>query len=368
VDAKKLEIVSKPHLSRGVEMSESINAIVAEEAGKPLQSQLIQRRALQPDDVKIEILYCGICHSDLHLINNDFGASHFPMVPGHEIVGRVTAVGSAVRSFKVGDLGAIGCIVDSCGECASCKVDLQQFCEAGTTLSFNSPDRYLGGMTYGGFSKTYVCKDKYMLHMPANLDPAAAAPLLCAGITVYSPLKHWNAGPGKVVGVLGIGGLGHMAIRIAKAMGAQVIVLTTSQSKIEDAKRLGADDAVLSSDAAQMSRYKSKIDLIIDTVSAKHDVNTYLDLLAIDGTLVLVGLPDSALEVLPFKVVKGRRSFAGSNIGGIRETQEMLDFCSEHGIVADIELVSADKVNEALERLSRHDVKYRFVIDMATLN
>jgi alcohol dehydrogenase (NADP+) len=349
-------------------MNESVKALVAEEAGQSLQSQLIQRRALQPDDVKMEILYCGICHSDLHQIHNDFGGSKFPMVPGHEIVGRVTAVGSAVTSFKVGDLGAIGCIVDSCGECASCKVDLQQFCEVGTTLSYNTPDKYLGGNTYGGFSKTYVCKESYMLHMPENLDLAAAAPLLCAGITVYSPLKHWNAGPGKVVGVLGVGGLGHVAIRIAKAMGAKVVVLTTSQHKIDDAKRLGADDAVLTSDASQMGMFKSKIDLIIDTVSAKHDVNMYLDLLAINGSLILVGLPASALDVQPFKVVKGRRSFAGSNIGGIAETQEMLDFCSRHGIVADIELVSADKVNQAFERLEKGDVKYRFVVDISTLH
>lgn len=349
-------------------MTDSVKALVAESAGNSLQERMIQRRSLQPNDVKIDILYCGICHSDLHLLNDDFGASKFPMVPGHEIVGRVTAIGSAVTSFKVGDLGAIGCIVDSCGECASCKIDLQQFCETGATLSFNSPDKYLGGVTFGGYSKTYVCKDKYMLHMPSNLDLAAAAPLLCAGITVYSPLKHWKAGPGKVVGVLGIGGLGHMAIRIAKAMGAKVVVLTTSQSKIDDATRLGADDAVLSTDASQMKQYASKIDLIIDTVSAKHDVNMYLDLLAIDGSMVLVGLPDSALEVQPFKVVRGRRSFAGSNIGGIGETQEMLDFCSKHGIVADIELIKAEQINEALERLSKHDVKYRFVIDMATLN
>jgi alcohol dehydrogenase (NADP+) len=348
-------------------MNESVKAIVAESARASLQTQMIQRRELAADDVRIDILYCGICHSDLHLLHDDFGGSKYPMVPGHEIVGRVTAVGSNVTAFKVGDLAAVGCIVDSCGGCGACKIDLQQFCENGTTLSFNSPDKYLGGMTFGGFSKAYVCKDKYLLHVPSNLDLAAAAPLLCAGITVYSPLKHWKAGPGKVVGVLGIGGLGHMAIRIAKAMGSKVIVLTTSPAKVEDAIRLGADESVLTTDAEQVAKFASKLDLIIDTVSAKHDVNMYLDMLRIDGSMVLVGLPASALDVQPFKVVKGRRSFAGSNIGGIAETQEMLNFCSEHGIVADIEIISADGVNQALERLEKGDVKYRFVIDMSTL-
>ncbi|MFV0576541.1 MAG: NAD(P)-dependent alcohol dehydrogenase [Vibrio sp.] len=347
-------------------MTKQIQAIGTTSSTEPLKIMKITRRALLPDDVEMDILYCGICHSDLHQLKNDFGFANYPMVPGHEIVGRVTAIGENVSKFKVGDFAAVGCIVDSCGGCPSCERDLQQFCENGTTLSFNSPDKHLGGFTYGGFSKTYVCKSDYMLKMPEGLDLAAAAPLLCAGITVYSPLKHWQA-EGKVVGVLGIGGLGHVAIKIAKAMGNKVVVFTTSQAKVEDAKRLGADEAVLSTDAEQMASYTNKINLIIDTVSAQHDVNAYLKTLAIDGTIVLVGLPPEAIEIGAFNVVKGRRSFAGSNIGGIAETQEMLEFCAKHNITAEIEMVNADQVNEAFERLEKGDVKYRFVVDMATL-
>ena len=305
-------------------MIKSVKAIGTDSSANPLHTFNIQRRGLLTDDVEMEILYCGICHSDLHQIKDDFGATTFPVVPGHEIVGRVTAIGSDVTNFKVGDYAAVGCIVDSCGSCPACERDLQQFCENGTTLSFNTPDKHLGGMTYGGFAKTYVCKERYTLKMPDFADMAAAAPLLCAGITVYSPLKHWKAGAGKVVGVLGIGGLGHVAIRIARAMGAHVVVLTTSQAKIEDAQRLGAHEAVLTSDAEQMKQFAGKIDIIIDTVSAKHDINAYLKLLAIDGTVVLVGLPPEPFEVGAFIIVKGRRSFAGSNIGGIYETLEML--------------------------------------------
>jgi alcohol dehydrogenase (NADP+) len=348
-------------------MPVEIKSIAATSASEPLSLMNIQRRDLQPDDVQFEILYCGICHSDLHLTKDDFGFSTYPMVPGHEIVGRVTAVGSEVLNFNVGDLAGVGCIVDSCGSCPACERDLEQFCENGTTLSFNSPDKYLGGLTYGGFSQSYVCKEGYTLKVPERLNLAAAAPLLCAGITVYSPLKHWKAGPGKKVGILGIGGLGHVAIRIAKAMGAEVVVLTSSEAKVEDAKRLGADDAVLTSSEEQMTAYAGKLDLVLDTVSAPHDVNTYLNLLAIDGSVVLVGLPDKPLKIGAFNVIHGRRSFSGSNIGGITETQEMLDFCAEHGIVADIELISADQVNKAFERLQKGDVKYRFVIDMSTL-
>ena len=348
-------------------MPKTINAIGVHSAQSDMTFMSIQRRDLKPTDVEMEILYCGICHSDLHQVNNDFGASHYPMVPGHEIVGRVTSIGSAVTQFNVGDYAAVGCIVDSCGTCPACERDMQQFCEGGTSLSFNTPDKEMGGFTFGGFSKTYVCKEDYMLHMPENIDLAASAPLLCAGITVYSPLKHWNAGPGKVVGVLGIGGLGHVAIRIAKSMGAKVVVLTSSPAKVEDAKRLGADDAVLTSDTEQMAGYAGKIDLVIDTVSVNHDVNAYLNLLAIDGTVVLVGLPNEPIEIGAFNVVKGRRSFSGSNIGGIVETQEMLEFCAEHGIVADIEMVQPDQINEAFKRLEKGDVKYRFVVDMKAL-
>ncbi len=332
----------------------------------PLHSMNINRRELQPHDVEMEILYCGICHSDLHQIKNEFGGTKFPIVPGHEIVGRIAGVGEHVTKFKVGDLAAVGCIVDSCGKCEYCEEGLEQFCDDGVTFSFNSPDKYLGGVTFGGFSETYVCNEKYVLHVPPTLDLAAAAPLLCAGITVYSPLKHWQAGPGKKVGILGIGGLGHLAIKIAKAMGAHVVVFTTSPSKVDDAKRLGADEAVLSSDTEQMKR-QSKLDIILDTVSAALDVNVYLNLLKVDGTLVLVGLPADRIPVGAFNIVHGRKNFAGSNIGGIAETQEMLDFCATHNITAQIELIKMQQVNEAFDRLQKNDVHYRFVIDMASL-
>jgi uncharacterized zinc-type alcohol dehydrogenase-like protein len=344
-----------------------VKAFGTEAVGTPLHSMNIKRRELLPHDVEMKILYCGICHSDLHQIKNEFGGTMFPIVPGHEIVGKVTRVGAHVKKFKTGDLTGVGCIVDSCGKCEYCEDDIEQFCEEGVTFSFNSPDKYLGGATYGGFSETYVCNEKYVLSIPQTLDLASAAPLLCAGITVYSPLKHWQAGTGKIIGILGIGGLGHLAIKIAKAMGAHVVVFTTSPSKLEDAKRLGADEAVLSSDAEQMSKYARKLHLILDTVSAKHDVNTYLNLLRHDGSVVLVGLPPEPLEIQAFSVVVGRRSFSGSNIGGIAETQEMLDFCAKHNITAEIELINVQQVNEAFSRLQKGDVKYRFVIDMASL-
>jgi uncharacterized zinc-type alcohol dehydrogenase-like protein len=347
--------------------TKNIKAYGTEAANAPLHSMNIKRRELLPHDVEINILYCGICHSDLHQIKNEFGGATFPLVPGHEIVGKVTRVGEYVKKFKIGDLAAIGCIVDSCGKCENCKDDLEQFCDEGVTFSFNSPDKVLGGATYGGFSETYVADEKYVLHVPETLDLASAAPLLCAGITVYSPLKHWHAGPGRMVGILGIGGLGHVAIKIAKAMGAHVVVFTTSPSKVKDAKRLGADEAVLSTDAEQMKKYIRKMHFIIDTVSAKHDVNTYLNLLRHDGSVVLVGLPPEPLEVNAFSVVSGRHSFSGSNIGGIAETQEMLDFCAKHNITADIELIKIQQINEAFDRLQKGDVHYRFVIGMASL-
>lgn len=346
--------------------TKQIKAFGTSAANAPLHSLTINRRELQPHDVEMEILYCGICHSDLHQIKNDFGGAIYPLVPGHEIVGRVSKVGDQVTKFKIGDLAAVGCIVDSCGKCEYCEDGLEQFCDEGVTFSFNSPDKYLGGVTYGGFSETYVANEDYVLHISEKLDLAAAAPLLCAGITVYSPLKHWNAGSGKKVGILGIGGLGHLAIKIAKAMGAFVVVFTTSPSKVEDAKRLGADEAVLSTDKEQMKKYVRKMDFILDTVSAKHDVNTYLHLLKPDGSVVLVGLPPEPLEIGAFSVVSGRHSFSGSNIGGIAETQEMLDFCAEHNITAEIELINIQQINEAFERLEKGDVHYRFVIDMAS--
>jgi uncharacterized zinc-type alcohol dehydrogenase-like protein len=347
--------------------TKNIKAYGTEAASAPLHSLTINRRELQPHDVEMDILYCGICHSDLHQVKNDFGGAMYPLVPGHEIVGRVSKVGDHVTKFTIGDLAAVGCIVDSCGKCEYCEDGLEQFCDEGVTFSFNSKDKYLGGATYGGFSETYICNEDYVLHIPEKLDLAGAAPLLCAGITVYSPLKHWHAGPGKKVGILGIGGLGHIAIKIAKAMGAHVVVFTTSASKVEDAKRLGADEAVLSTDKEQMKKYVRKMDFILDTVSAKHDVNTYLHLLKPDGSVVLVGLPPEPLEVGAFSVVSGRHSFSGSNIGGIAETQEMLDFCAEHNITADIELINIQQINEAFDRLEIGDVHYRFVIDMASL-
>lgn len=347
--------------------TKQVKAYGKESVTQALHEMTISRRAIQPHDVEFEVLYCGICHSDLHQIKNDFGGTMWPIVPGHEIVGRVTAVGGHVKGFKVGDLAAVGCIVDSCGHCEYCEDGIEQFCDEGVTFSFNSEDKVSGGHTFGGFSKTYVCNEKYVLKMPSFENLAAAAPLLCAGITVYSPLKHWGAAPGKKVGVSGIGGLGHLAVKIAKAMCAEVVVFTTSPSKVEDAKRLGADEVVLSTDAEAMDKYNRKLHFIIDTVSAKHDVNTYLNLLRPDGSVVLVGLPPEALEIGPFNVVSGRKSFSGSNIGGIAETQEMLDFCFKHNIVAESEIINIDYVNTAFERLEKGDVHYRFVIDMASL-
>ena len=333
----------------------------------PLHELTITRRTLRPHDIEFEVLYCGICHSDLHRLKGEFGESFFPLVPGHEILGRITALGEEVRDFKIGELVGVGCIVDSCGHCDSCHEGLEQFCEEGVTFSFNSPDKVSGGHTFGGFSKSYVCEDRYVLHMPSFDNLPMAAPLLCAGITVYSPLRHWQAGPGKKVGILGIGGLGHLAVRIAKAMGAEVTVFTTSPSKVADAARLGADHAVLSSDEAAMKALRGKLDFILDTVSAGHDVDRYLGLLRHDGSLVVVGLPSEPLSVAAYSVVRGRRSLSGSNIGGIAETQEMLNFCYRHGIVAEGEVLPISQVNEALDRLERGDIRYRFVLDVTEL-
>ena len=345
----------------------NVKAYGAEAADAPLQPMNIERRRLLPNDVEIEILYCGICHSDLHAAKNEWHNTIYPTVPGHEIVGRVTRVGASATKFKVGDLAGVGCIVDSCRECEYCKEGLEQFCEPGNTIVFGSPDNISGGQTYGGYSESIVVDENYVLSLPENLDPAAAAPLLCGGITTYSPLKHWNVGPGKKVGIVGIGGLGHLAIKLAKAMGAHVVVFTTSPSKVEDAKNLGADEAVLSTDPEQMSKYARSLHFILDTVSAGHDANAYLNLLKVDGALVLVGAPMEPLPVTAFSLIMGRRSFAGSNIGGIEETQKMLDFCAEHNITANIEMIDIQQINEAYERLLKGDVRYRFVIDMASL-
>lgn len=346
--------------------TKQVKAYGTEAAIDPLKDLTIQRRDVTAHDVEIEILYCGICHSDLHSIHNDWGSTVYPIVPGHEIVGRIIKVGEKVTKFKIGDLAGVGCIVDSCRECEYCYEGEEQFCEKGWTVVFNSPDKKYGGVTYGGFSESIVVDENYVLHISEKLDLPSAAPILCAGITVYSPLKHWKVGPGKNVGIIGIGGLGHMAIKIAKAMGGHVTVFTTSQTKASDARHLGADEVILSTDAEQMKN-SPKQDMILDTVSAKHDVNVYLNLLKVDGSLVLVGLPNEPLEVGAFNVVNGRKGFSGSNIGGIGETQEVLDFCAEHNITANIELIKIQDVNKAFKRLEKGEVKYRFVIDMASL-
>lgn len=347
--------------------TKNIKAFGTEAAEAPLKTLDIKRRAVTAHDVEIDILYCGICHSDLHSARNEWHGTTYPLVPGHEIVGRVTKVGDHVKNFKVGDLAGVGCMVDSCRECQHCKDGLEQFCEPGNTMTFNSPDSHLGGQTYGGYSESVVVDENFVLHISDKLDLAGVAPLLCAGITTYSPLKHWKVGPGQRVGIVGIGGLGHMGIKIAKAMGAHVVVFTTSLSKTEDAKRLGADEVVLSTDPEQMSKYASSLHFILDCVSAQHDIDAYLGLLRVDGTLTLVGAPMDPLPVTSFSLILGRRSFSGSLIGGIAETQEMLDFCAKHNIISDIELIGVNDVNNAYERLLKGDVKYRFVIDMASL-
>ncbi len=347
--------------------AKKVKAFGTEAADAQLQHMPIHRRKPTPHDVEIDILYCGVCHSDLHTARNEWHGTIYPCVPGHEIVGKIVSVGAHVTRFKVGDLAAVGCLVDSCRECEYCQEGLEQYCEGGATGTYNAPDKHLGTQTYGGYSENIVVDESFVLHVPGNLDLAATAPLLCAGITTYSPLKHWNAGPGKKVGVVGLGGLGHMGVKLAKVMGAEVVVFTTSTSKVEDAKRLGADHVVLSTNEAEMNAWKGKLHFVLDCVSANHNINDYLRLLRVDGSLALVGAPEHPLPVEAFSILANRRSFAGSAIGGLPETQEMLDFCGKHNIVADIEMIRIDQVNEAYERLLKGDVKYRFVIDMASL-
>nr|WP_310588306.1 NAD(P)-dependent alcohol dehydrogenase [Dyadobacter sp. CY345] len=345
-----------------------VKAFGTEAAQSPLNQMDINRRKPTPHDVEIEILFCGVCHSDLHTAKSEWGPSMYPCVPGHEIVGKIVSVGGHVSKFKVGDVVGVGCMVDSCRECQYCNDDLEQFCEKGMTGTYNAPDKHIpGSPTFGGYSESVVVNENYVLRIPENMDLAAAAPLLCAGITTYSPLHHWKVGPGKKVGVVGIGGLGHMGIKIAKAMGAEVVAFTTSESKFAEAKRLGADEVVLSKDEKQMQAYAGKLHFILDAVSAEHDINAYLNLLRVDGSLALVGAPEHPLPVAAFSLIMGRKSFAGSMIGGIAETQEMLDFCGEHNLVADIEMINIQDINQAYERLLKGDVKYRFVIDMASL-
>ena len=347
--------------------AKEVKAYGTEAAADELKPLNIRRRSPKPHDVEIEIQFCGVCHSDLHTARNEWRSTVYPCVPGHEIVGKIVAVGDHVAKFKVGDLAGVGCMVDSCRECEYCKEGLEQYCEDGNIGTYNSPDRFLGTQTYGGYSESIVVDEGFVLKIPENLDLAATAPLLCAGITTYSPLKHWNVGPGKKVGIVGIGGLGHMAVKLAKAMGAEVIVFTTSASKVDDAKRLGADEVVLSTDEQQIAKYIGKLHFVLDAVSAQHDINIYLSLLKVDGSLALVGAPENPLSVAAFSLIPYRRNFAGSMIGGIAETQEMLDFCGQHNITSDIEMINVQQINEAYERLLKGDVKYRFVIDMATI-
>jgi uncharacterized zinc-type alcohol dehydrogenase-like protein len=348
-------------------MSTSTQSFAAQSATSPLAPFTLERRDPTASDVAIEILFCGVCHSDLHMARNEWSISAYPVVPGHEIVGRVTGVGSAVTKFRQGDLVAVGCMVDSCRTCPQCKRGLEQYCDKGMVLTYNSPDKHTGKMTYGGYSEGVVVDEAFVLKVPETLDPAATAPLLCAGITTYSPLKHWNVGPGQKVGIVGLGGLGHMGVKFAHAFGAEVVLFTTSPSKIEDGKRLGADQVVISKNADEMQKHARSFDFILDCVSADHDINAYLNLLKVDGTLVLVGAPENPLPVAAFSLLMGRRSLAGSGIGGIQETQEMLDFCGQHNVTSDIEMINIQQINDAYERLLKSDVKYRFVIDMASL-
>ena len=348
----------------------STPAYAAQAADKPLGPHTIERRAPGAHDVAIDIKFCGVCHSDLHTARNEWGSTMYPSVPGHEIVGTVTAVGKDVKSFKVGDTVGVGCMVDSCGHCDSCKAGEENYCENGFTGTYNGPAQEDGGNTWGGYSTSIVVDRKFVLHITHEDNLAAVAPLLCAGITTYSPLRHWGVGPGKKVGIVGLGGLGHMGVKLAHAMGAHVVLFTTSPGKVADGRRLGADEVVISKDAGQMAKHAASFDFILDTVSAPHSLDDYLVLLRLDGTLCLVGAPPAATPHpsprVPNLYMK-RRSLAGSLIGGIRETQEMLDFCAARGIVCDIEMIAMRDINKAYERMLKSDVKYRFVIDMQSL-
>jgi len=344
-------------------------AYSAASATSRLASTSIVRRDPTETDVQIEILFCGICHSDLHQARNEwsgFMPTVYPCVPGHEIVGRVAKVGSAVSKFKLGDLVGVGCMVDSDGTCPACKAGLEQFCQ-NATYTYNFPDKHLGGVTYGGYSDSIVVDQRFVLSVPANLNLAGVAPLLCAGITTYSPMRHWGVAKGKKVGVVGLGGLGHMGVKFAHALGAHTVVFTTSPHKKDDALRLGADEVVLSNDANEMRKHAGSFDFILDAVAANHNINAYINLLRIDGNITLVGAPEKPLPVEAFSLIVGRRSLSGSPIGGIPETQEMLDFCGQHNITSDVEVIPIQQVNEAYERMVKSDMKYRFSIDMASL-
>jgi uncharacterized zinc-type alcohol dehydrogenase-like protein len=345
-------------------------AYAAQSPASGLGPFTLQRRSPRPQDVQIEILYCGVCHSDLHQARNEWKSvmpTVYPCVPGHEIVGRVVKTGSAVKKFKEGDFAAVGCMVNSCRTCAGCRAGEEQYCEKALTLTYNSPDPLLGGVTYGGYSESIVVDESFVLRVSSKTELPGVAPLVCAGITTYSPMRHWKVGQGQKVGIVGLGGVGHMGVKFSKAFGAHTVVFTTSPGKTPDALRLGADEVVVSKNEAEMKKHAETFDFILDTVSADHDLNAYLGLLKRDATMTLVGAPEKPAPVLGFQLLFRRRQLAGSIIGGIRETQEMLDFCAERGITADIELIRMPQVNEAYDRLARGDVKYRFVIDMASL-
>lgn len=344
-----------------------VKAYGAQASDAKLEALDIERREITADDVKIEIDYCGVCHSDIHQVRNDWKNSKYPVVPGHEIIGRVTQVGKNVSNFKEGDLVGVGCMVDSCQECDSCKEDLEQFCENGATLTYNSKDEHLGGHTFGGYSEQIVVDKEFVLKVPENIDAKAAAPLLCAGITTYSPLRHWNVKKGDKVGVIGLGGLGHMGVKFAHAIGAHVVMITTSPSKSEDAKKLGADEVLISKNEEDMKKQAGTFDFLLNTVPVGHDMNPYVALLKRDATMVLVGAIEPLDPVHGGGLIGGRKRIAGSVIGGIKETQEMLDFCGEHNIVSDIEMIDMQNINEAFDRVVKSDVKYRFVIDMKSL-
>ena len=345
----------------------SSKGYAAQSNTSPLAPYAFHRREPGFSDIAIEILYCGVCHSDLHMARNEWGNAIYPMVPGHEIVGKVTFAGSAVTKFKVGDIAAIGVIVDSCRTCSSCNAGEEQYCENGMVLTYSAPDRIDGSITMGGYSNNYVVDERFAHTVPGNLDLAGVAPLLCAGITTYSPLRHWKVGPGKKVGLVGLGGLGHMALKFAHSFGAHVVQFTTSESKRADALRLGADEVVLSKDDAAMKAHANSFDFILDAVSAPHDINAYTALLKRDAAMALVGLPDQPPVINIGNLVFKRAALSGSIIGGMPETQEMLDYCGQHSITADVEVIPMQQINEAFERLLKQDVKYRFVIDMATL-
>jgi len=345
----------------------TVKAYGNQSATAPLGALNIERRALNADDVSIEILYCGVCHSDIHTARSEWGPAKYPVVPGHEIIGRVIATGDTVSRFQIGDIVGVGCMVDSCQHCDACAEDLEQYCENGFTGTYGGIDKHLGGHTFGGYSEAIVVKEKFVLNIPKNLDIAKAAPLLCAGITTWSPLKHWNVKAGDKVGIIGLGGLGHMGIKFAHAMGAKVVMITTSAAKGNDARLLGADEVLISTDQSQMELHKNSFDFLLNTIPVGHDVDPYLNLLKRDKTMVMVGAIEPLTNLNSGILVRKRRNITGSLIGGIRETQEMLDFCGEHNVLPEVEMIDIQNINEAWDRVVKADIKYRFVIDMESL-